>query len=174
MNAVLIRHTRVTVPAGVCYGRTDVALADTFAVEAAALSARLPWAPLIVWTSPATRCRRLADWIAEGKQVHVDARLQELDFGAWEGRPWESFRGPESEAWALDPWRLRPPGGESGDEFIARVAAVRAEMLAAQAERVAVVTHAGVQRIWRLLAERLPPEACWAMPVEFGAIWPAR
>lgn len=32
---------------------------------------------------------------------------------ASEGRPWESFRGPESEVWVPDPWGQRPPGGES-------------------------------------------------------------
>jgi alpha-ribazole phosphatase len=35
MKVILIRHTRVDVPKGTCYGWTDVPLADTFLKEAA-------------------------------------------------------------------------------------------------------------------------------------------
>ena len=49
MNAVLVRHTRSVVPPGVCYGRTEVPLADTFPEEARAVRERLPWVPPEVW-----------------------------------------------------------------------------------------------------------------------------
>ena len=35
MEIILIRHTSVDVPQGVCYGQTDVPLRDTFEQEAA-------------------------------------------------------------------------------------------------------------------------------------------
>lgn len=176
MKAVLVRHTRLAATVnGLCYGRTDVALADTFSAEAEALRAALSWAPREVWTSPAARCRVLADMLAAGAPVRVDWRLQELDFGAWEGRRWATFRGPESEAWALDPWTLRPPGGETGLEMWERVAAARGDVRALPADAgVVVVTHAGVIRLWRQLAAGgAPGSAVFAEDVGHGRVWPA-
>ena len=146
MKAILVRHTRLAADvSGLCYGRADMALADTFAEEAKALAALLPWAPREVWSSPASRCRRLAEVLAAGAPVRVDARLQELSFGEWEGRRWETFHGPESDAWALDPWTRRPPGGETAREMWERVAAVHRSAQALDEDaRVLVVTHGGV------------------------------
>lgn len=175
-TAVLVRHTRLVKDvAGLCYGRAEVALADTFVEEARRLQAALPWTPREVWTSPAARCRLLAEVLAAGAPVRVDGRLQELDFGEWEGRRWETFRGQQSEAWALDPWTGRPPGGESGLEMWTRVTAVRAEVAALPAEaRVLVVTHAGVIRIWKRLAVGGGPgPEVFTEDVGYGNIWPA-
>lgn len=33
MKLYLVRHTRVDVPSGICYGQTDVPLADSFETE---------------------------------------------------------------------------------------------------------------------------------------------
>ncbi|MDO8540654.1 MAG: histidine phosphatase family protein [Opitutaceae bacterium] len=169
MNAVLIRHTRVAAQPGVCFGWSDVPLADTFPEEARSVRERLPWVPAEVWTSPALRCRALAERLGAA-QVRIDPRLQELDFGAWEGRRWEDFHCPASEAWALDPWNERPPGGETAAELWARVHELRAELVARDADRIALVTHAGVIRAWRgLTTGRLLREQ-WSEPVEFGGI----
>ena len=37
MKITLIRHTRVAVPPGICYGQTDVEVAPTFPEEAEAV-----------------------------------------------------------------------------------------------------------------------------------------
>jgi alpha-ribazole phosphatase len=169
MKAILIRHTRIDVPAGICYGRSDLPLLDTFPEEALAVLGRMPWVPGEVWTSPATRCRALAERLGASR-VRVDPRLQELDFGAWEGRRWEDFRGPESEAWALDPWSRRPPAGETAAELWERVAAVRCELAAMEADRVALVTHAGVIRAWRGQASGRSLREVWSEPVAYGAV----
>ena len=174
MNAILIRHTRIVVPPGWCYGHADVPLAESFPGEAAEVRAHLPWSPQLVLTSPALRCRKLAEWIAGTAPVREEVRLRELHMGEWEGRAWESFRGPESEAWALDPWNLRPPGGESAREFWARIAAVREEILNENAEGVAIVTHAGVIRAWRGLGEERSLAEMMREPVGFGSVWPVR
>lgn len=54
MEVILIRHTSVDVPPGVCYGQTDVPLKPTFEAEAAVtaenLKAYLPFDH--VYTSP--------------------------------------------------------------------------------------------------------------------------
>jgi alpha-ribazole phosphatase len=169
VKIVLIRHTRVLVPAGVCYGRSEVPLAETFAEEARSVRGRLPWEPAEVWTSPALRCLALADRLGAAP-VRIEPRLWELDFGAWEGRLWEDFRGPESEAWALDPWSRRPPGGETAEELWDRVGELRSELIAADADRIALVTHAGVIRAWRGHETGRSLRELWADPVAFGEI----
>jgi alpha-ribazole phosphatase len=154
----------------------DVGLADGFAAEAETVRRALPWEPEEIWTSPLTRCRMLAERLATGRiAMREDERLMELNFGEWEGRRWETFRGPESEAWASDPWGRRPPGGETGLELWARVASVRREVLARATERrVAVVTHAGVIRVWRALAAGgSPGGGVFDARVGYGEITPA-
>jgi alpha-ribazole phosphatase len=169
MKAVLIRHTRVEIPPEVCYGRSDVPLAATFLAEAASVRATLPWTPVVVWTSPAERCRRLAGQLGVAA-VRIDDRLQELDFGQWEGRRWEDFRGAQSEAWANDPWSVRPPGGETTAELCDRVREFRADLIAEDCTRVAIVTHAGVIRAWRSIAADKPLQDCFSEKIGWGAV----
>lgn len=111
----LVRHPAVAA-GGRCYGRTDLPVADPGSV--APLAARLAALGGTVWTSPAARCRMVA--AAVGAHV-VDPRLQELDFGAWEGVPWDDVPRAALDAWAADPWGFAPPGGESGSDLVARV-----------------------------------------------------
>lgn len=172
MKIALIRHTRVSVPLGICYGRTEVPLAPTFDQEALVVLRNLPWAPSVVWTSPAQRCRRLAEFLARGVPIEVDDRLTELDFGAWEGRPWNELQNDGSEIWALDPWYQAPPGGETGKAFQLRVAAVQKDILTADAKKIAVITHAGVIRAWRGLRSKCPYLSLWDEPIGYGSIWP--
>ncbi len=132
-----MRHPAVAVAPGVCYGRLDVAVADAGAVTA--LAARLAGFGGTVWTSPARRCRVVA--AALGPHV-VDPRLQELDFGAWEGLAWDAIPREWLDAWAADPWRFAPPGGESARGLRARVAKFHA-MLLAHGQDCVVVAHGG-------------------------------
>jgi alpha-ribazole phosphatase len=87
MKAILVRHTQIAPDvAGLCYGRFDVACAETFAEETAALRLLLPWQPSAVWSSPASRCTNLATQLAGAAPVQIDGkhpsvrRLNEGDF----------------------------------------------------------------------------------------------
>ena len=62
MEVILIRHTSVDVPKGVCYGQTDVPLRDSFEEEASITAQQLQNDVFdAVFTSPLSRCTRLAD-----------------------------------------------------------------------------------------------------------------
>lgn len=144
MALILLRHTTPQVAEGICYGQTDLRLADSFEHEAQVALNALPKFDAIV-TSPLTRCRLLADFITLRVSLCVteDARLMEMDFGAWEGVAWNDIPRAEIDAWAEDVLHARPHGGES-------VAMLRDRSLKALAdwqaryERPLIVTHAGV------------------------------
>ena len=146
MALILLRHTTPDIASGICYGQTDLEVAATFEDEAAQAFAALPPIDHVV-TSPLTRCRRLAQFIGERLQLSVeeDARLREMDFGAWEGQAWSAIARGELDQWAGDFYHARPHGGET-------VAMLRARTLAAltdwhEADKTGlVVTHAGVIR----------------------------
>ena len=137
---IVYRHPTPDAPPGLCYGRTDLALAEEAVEEIARAAATPPEATAIV-TSPATRARALAEALAAstGASLLADARLWELDFGAWEGRLWSELDRTESDPWAEDPWRRAPPGGETFAALSARVLAA----VEAAPEGAVFVAHAG-------------------------------
>jgi alpha-ribazole phosphatase len=149
VRVFLIRHPPPVIEPGICYGRLDVDCHDPGLV-AGRLRVRLP-AGIAVYSSPLRRALRLARALSPRASVRIDPRLCEIDFGAWEGRPWDDIGQQEIDAWAADVFGFAPPGGES-------VAALQARVLdfAASLEDDAVlVSHAGVMRVlvghWRRL-----------------------
>jgi alpha-ribazole phosphatase len=149
MKIVLIRHLAPSIATGICYGRLDVAADPATADQIAGLAAK----PTLVgatrvWTSPARRCRALAHALAltlRARQV-VDARLQELDFGAWEGKSWDTIPLAALDRWAASPLTFAPPGGESGAELVLRVRDFCAELMRAQ-QNCVVVSHGGPLKV---------------------------
>lgn len=164
MTLLLVRHPRVAAPSGLCYGRTDVPLAATFTAELAMVRKRLRIAPPVVFTSPAGRCRRLAEALGAA-EVRVDERLQELDFGDWENRRWDDLPRHKIDAWARDFVDRGPPGGESFRALAGRVDAFRREHGKGGA---VVVTHAGVIRAWLCLACGTPLADAFHHRVAYG------
>ncbi|MEL6478700.1 MAG: alpha-ribazole phosphatase family protein [Pseudomonadota bacterium] len=145
---IFLRHPKPRIAPGICYGRLDVGLTESAAAEIAGAVKRLPPVAHLV-TSPAQRCTRLAEAIATAHGVEAIplAALAELDFGTWEGEPWDSISRTESDLWAADPWHIAPPGGETFAQLHARVS----ETLAALPAQAVIVTHAGVIRAARMI-----------------------
>jgi alpha-ribazole phosphatase len=63
----LTRHTTPAIESGVCYGRSDIALADTAPREIAAVLEAIPDIA-IVYSSPAQRCLRLAQAVTAAQR----------------------------------------------------------------------------------------------------------
>ena len=114
MEVILIRHTSVDVPPGVCYGQTDVPLKPTFEQEAAVtqenLKAFLPFDH--VYTSPLTRCVRLATYCGY-PDAERDKRIMEINFGSWEMKPFDCNDDPRLQEWYADYLNVAATGGES-------------------------------------------------------------
>ena len=87
-----MRHTSVLLNGNEhCYGFTDVDVRDTFEEEAAAACARLKGLdPEAVFTSPLQRAAKLAAFCGYPDAIRDD-RLKEMNFGDWEGKPWEEI-----------------------------------------------------------------------------------
>jgi alpha-ribazole phosphatase len=161
----LIRHMPPLIPPGLCYGRLDVAAMPAGVEALALLRGRLHGLrnPLLL-TSPAKRCRVLAG--AFGKAV-ADARLLELDFGAWEGQPWDSIPREALDRWAAAPWDFTPPGGEAVRALHDRVRAVADELRRGGRDAV-VVSHGGPLRLLPALLRGKVPDLLAPSP-GFGA-----
>ena len=163
MGLILLRHPRVDAP-GLCYGRFDPPLAPGVEDAVALAVLRCPRAEHLL-TSPAARCQSLATALgaALGLTPEPDPRLQELDFGVWEGRAWADLPRAETDRWAEDPERRAPPGGESFMQLSSRVRAALAGR-----DRTVAVTHAGPIRAARILAGEQDFTAAFAAPVPYA------
>lgn len=163
---ILIRHTTPDVAAGICYGRTDLDLADSFEAEAREALAQAPRPDRIV-SSPLLRCRRLAHAAAEKFEldVTIDERLIEMDFGRWEGQAWKDLPRDELDAWSEDFFHARPHGGECVCDMLTR--ATKAFDQYSGEGRTLAVTHAGILKVAAHLQNQ--PDA-WQQSVPFGGI----
>ena len=146
MRLYLVRHPRPEVPAGHCYGRSDLMAneADVERVLAALASQGLPGA-MPVYASPLARSAVLAQRLAPAPAF--DKRLAEMDFGAWEMRSWDDIPRQEIDAWSADLLHYRPGGGESVMDVAARVAGFDADLRRAGHAQALVVCHAGTMRL---------------------------
>lgn len=177
MDLVLIRHPAVAVEAGVCYGKSDVALADAADAAAASIAARLAAlgarAPQRIETSPLARCASVARALGQmhgGIAPHDDARLAEMDFGAWEMQRWDAIERAQIDAWAVDFEHARAHGGESVAQFDARVGAWFDALDMRAHESLWAVAHAGVIRAITARALDLPLARCARWPLAMAAI----
>jgi alpha-ribazole phosphatase len=171
MRVVLIRHLAPLIGPGICYGRLDIPMDPAGAARLRTIAAD----PVLrgirqVWSSPALRCRHLADAIAAclSTSVAFDPRLQELGFGEWEGRPWDTIERSELDRWAADPLTFNPPGGETGAALIERISAFHAD-LCRFGQDAAIVSHGGPLKVLADLLHGRPMDLLAPAPA-MGAV----
>lgn len=142
----------------------------------------LPADGIAAWDAPADldRLRRLrlpagARWLSSpqpralataralaptGTPIALEPRFAEQDFGDWAGRThgelWQSGDAAYRGFWR-DPAGLRPPGGESVQDHVARLALALAEYRSPG--DIVAVAHAGTIRAALMLALDLAPLA---------------
>lgn len=138
----LIRHPPVCVPAGTCYGRSDVALSEAPEALGAALRSRLPERFTLI-SSPLSRCLALARTLGEPL---LEPDFMEIDFGTWELQRFDDIGREAIDAWAQDPLGFTPPGGESVAAMAARTRAALQAWLARCDGPLVIVSHGGPLR----------------------------
>jgi alpha-ribazole phosphatase len=159
VKLVLVRHPQPDVAPGLCYGASDVSIRDDDLAQVhAALAAQGLPGDLPVHASPLRRSARLADRLAPGR-VTLDARLAEMDFGAWEGRAWSAIPRADVDAWTADLLRYRPGGAENVLDVARRVQAFLADLHRQDMPAALVVCHAGTIRLLTALYDGAPLEA---------------
>lgn len=149
----LVRHARVQVPPGVCYGASDVAAEAAHTVQVAAQLAPLLPQGAVLRSSMLQRCEHLTTALCGLRPdliQNLDPRLSEMNFGAWEGCPWAEIPRHDFEAWTQSFADHACGGGESVRQLMQRVDAALRDTRA-QASAAVWVTHAGVIRAAMLL-----------------------
>lgn len=129
-----------------------------------------------IYSSDLSRCAISAHQISaiSGVGLHLDPRLRELDFGAWDGHsptdlPVDMLR----DFWA-DPDAHPPPNGETWSIFTQRIAAALADIPPAP---TLIVTHGGTMRAMLHLLLGWPQEHIWSLDLPYACrlslrIWP--
>ena len=171
MKITLIRHTRVAVETGICYGWSDVGVAPSFETEASRVKANISNERFdIVYSSPLSRCRKLAAFCGFHEPI-LDDRLKELNFGEWEMKSWNELSSdPRSEAWFKD-WVNNPtPNGESLQDQYDRVSDFLNELRKSGLQKVCLFAHGGVLTCARVYAGEYPLQDAFKNVPSYGAI----
>ena len=174
MDIIMVRHTRVGVPKGTCYGWSDVPVADTFEQEASHTKARLDaifsdGKPDKGFSSPLTRARKLAAYCGFDTP-QLDERLKEMNMGDWEMQQYDAIKDDALQMWYDDYMHLRATNGEGFPDLYARVASFLDELKEKEYRRVAIFAHGGVLLCAGIYAGLFPKEGCFSHLVECGGV----
>ncbi|MBW4077095.1 MAG: alpha-ribazole phosphatase [Acidobacteria bacterium] len=175
---VLVRHTETAVEAdGRCYGRTDIELSNDGMSHAHRIAEVLQAAPVAAtYASPLRRSRQLAELIARTHDhgVRIDPRLQEIDFGDFEGRRYSDIEreAPAAYAtWMAVPTSLRFPNGEDFADLRNRVSECATQIVDRhEGETVVIVSHAGAIRALLVHVLSMPDASAFRLAQRYGSI----
>lgn len=167
MPLYLIRHPKPVIEPGVCYGQSDIAIAD-YDDDVVRLRQLLKGIDIThVISSPLQRCWQLAQALGL-PNLYQDRRLQELNFGDWEMQRWDDIERAKIDAWSCDVAQNSPPNGESYAVLAQRVAACVAEL--DPHETALIITHAGPIRALLAQALDLPLEQSFRLRIDYASL----
>jgi alpha-ribazole phosphatase len=69
-----------------------------------------------------------------------------MNFGQWEGQPWNDIPRPDLDRWAANPHTFAAPNGESGTTLIARIQTFHTQ-LRDDGRDCAIISHGGPLKI---------------------------
>lgn len=156
---IFLRHPTPDIDRAICYGRTDMDIAEEGHDQ---IKAALKSTPQIkhIFASPARRCRKLTKALANRDDVKpvFDERLWEMHMGDWEGIPWKHINRKLSDHWLTDPINIPTPNGECFSDLQMRVEEMLGEISANKSidiSATAIVCHAGPIRATQMRLEGL-------------------
>lgn len=160
-----VRHAPTHARAAVGWTDAPADLSDDAALDR--LAAALPAAPVV--SSDLARAVATARRVAGPRPLRpADARLRELNFGAWEGMSFDAAAAAHPEAYRAffeTPGPSRAPGGEGFDDLRARVSDAM-ESLKADCGDLVLVAHAGAIRAALAVALDLAPAQALGFAVD--------
>ncbi|MGR5420730.1 alpha-ribazole phosphatase [Vibrio sp. PNB22_4_1] len=150
LNLYLVRHGKVVAPPGL-HGQTDLKVDHVEQLKIAQAWERRGESVAGIISSPLSRCHDLAQIIAEQQllPINVENDLQELNFGDFDGVPFDTI----SEHWAkLNAFWNAPaqhplPNAETLEAFYQRVSCVWSQIINDINDNLLIVTHGGVIRM---------------------------
>lgn len=153
-------------------GSSDPMLTPDGRAQARAAAKRLADVPFdVVIASPRRRAIATAETL--GRDILVDGRFRETDFGDWEGRSFAEVREEwpeEMDAWLSDE-KVAPPGGESFAETETRVHEALDDLRARYAgSTVVVVSHVTPIKTLVRLALEAPPSALYRLHLDLCSL----
>lgn len=161
MKLVLIYHGDVEDATGRCIGATDLPLSATGRRTMEALASDWPYpSPSALVSSSRKRAHAALAPFARrfGRLAQVDARLDEQDFGRWDGQPWAQLQDDqagEMRSW-LSHWiEQAPPDGESFEQVSRRVCGWLDEAITRHPDDALVLVSAHAGPIRALLCHAL-------------------
>lgn len=172
----LIRHGAISSTlAGKYIGATDVPLSEEGIADLRRIDAEMdyPYAQ-VVFTSPLKRCVQTARLIYPAVEPLVIDQLTEYHFGEWENKSADVLKGDEAFVkWLAGDNSVKPPRGESNDDFIRRICIVFESivdgLIKTGTTDAAMIMHGGVMNM--LLAVYGLPQAKpfdWACDNGYG------
>jgi len=131
-----------------------------------------------IYCSDLSRAIKSAEIIAEpfGLKPIIMPDLRERSFGLWEGMSFDEIREKypeEFKAWAGNPLKYSPIGGESTMEVKDRVINALKKILKNTGHRIhniAIVSHGGVNRIILCHVLGIPLENIFRIEQDYGAL----
>lgn len=164
-----MRHTTPKIDKGICYGQADIALdQDLFEAELAQIRQQLLPGFEKVYASPLSRCKQLAQQLS--KEVQLDKRLMELNFGQWENKSWNEINEAALTDWMTDFVHVKAGKGESYLDLHNRTQSFIEELLATTRQQVVIVTHAGNIRSFISHVLDLPLENSFRIQLPYGSV----
>lgn len=167
-----IRHPKTVVGNSICYGASDIAVADEVLEQTAqeVLAKLGNWKPDSCYSSPLVRCHNLAKRLFPQRSIVLDDAIREVNFGNWEGCTWEEIPVEAQKRWGEDVLHFKEHEGENFLDLKARVVPFWENLLKKKEEKTAVVAHAGV--IVALLSHLLQadPSKVFMLDITFGSV----
>ncbi len=170
MEIHVIRHTHIKFDKNRCYGQLDIPLADTFIKDAKTLSRQLSENYEQVFSSPMSRCVKLAKQL-QLQHLNIENRVLELNFGDWEGQLWNDIDQEDLNVWMKDFVNNAPPNGETLKQMYNRVIDFITSLRSENFDKVLVITHSGVIRCFWAYFLEIPLDNIFKLPIGFGEVF---
>lgn len=153
MNLYFVRHGETEHNKNKCYyGRTNISITETGIIQSKKVLEILKDINFNkVYLSDMKRAEETADIITNNRGYNTikDSRINERDFGVFEGKNYDEIRELYPDEWKLwcEDWKnTSPPKGESCVEVYSRVKDFMDDILKSNEENILIVTHSGVIR----------------------------